>query len=59
MRRFLAQGLGRVALVDRLELAEAGGGQMLGGQALLGEELHHRERARGRKLPIRGEQDAC
>lgn len=56
MRRFLREGLLAVSLAvgERLELAVAGD-QTAGGDALLDEEAHDRDRSRRRQLPVRRE----
>src|SRR5215471_395361 len=48
-------GLLGLSRVERLELAEAGGDQMLRRNALADEILHHRDGARRRQRPVRGE----
>jgi len=48
-------GCGGVARIEGMVLAEPGRGQALRGNALRGQESHHRQRARGRELPVRRE----
>ena len=43
---------GRVGGVERLVLAESGGDQAVGRDALVDEELHHRDGALGRQFPV-------
>src|SRR5690606_13886799 len=52
-----AEGLFGEAALDRLELAEAGGGQAVRRDAFLDQHLDDLDRAGGRELPVRGEQE--